>query len=71
MGEVRARTRGGLTALVWKDRQEVYTLTNMNHHQKGIFVTIATTSWHLTSWNVTTGTWVTMTILIVWLIAIR
>jgi len=24
------RTRGGLTALVWKDRQEVYMLTNMH-----------------------------------------
>ena len=24
------KTRGGLTALVWKDRQEVYMLTNMD-----------------------------------------
>jgi len=29
-GNVRVRTRGGLTALVWKDRQENYTLTNMD-----------------------------------------
>ena len=29
-GDVRVRTRGGLTALVWKDRQEVYVLTNMD-----------------------------------------
>jgi len=29
-GDVRVRTRGGLTALVWKDRREVYMLTNMN-----------------------------------------
>ena len=29
-GEVRVRTRGGLTALVWKDRREIYLLTNMN-----------------------------------------
>jgi len=29
-GDVRVRTRGGLTALVWKDRQEVYMLTNMD-----------------------------------------
>jgi len=28
-GDVRVRTRGGLTALVWKDRREVYMLTNM------------------------------------------
>ena len=27
-GDVRVRTRGGLTALVWKDRGEVYMLTN-------------------------------------------
>jgi len=26
--DVRVRTRGGLTALVWKDRREVYMLTN-------------------------------------------
>jgi len=29
-GDIRVRTRGGLTALVWKDRQEVYKLTNMD-----------------------------------------
>ena len=29
-GDLRVRTRGGLTALVWKDRQEVYMLTNMD-----------------------------------------
>ena len=29
-GDVRLRTRGGLTALVWKDRREVYMLTNMD-----------------------------------------
>ena len=28
MGDVRVKTRGGLTALVWKDRREVYMLTN-------------------------------------------
>ena len=28
-GDVRVRTRGGLTTLVWKDRREVYVLTNM------------------------------------------
>jgi len=28
--DVRVRTRGGLTALVWKDRREVYMLTNMD-----------------------------------------
>ena len=28
-GDIRVRTRGGLTALVWKDRREVYMLTNM------------------------------------------
>ena len=28
-GNVRARTRACLTALVWKDRREVYMLTNM------------------------------------------
>jgi len=29
-GDLRVRTRGGLTALVWKDRREVYMLTNMD-----------------------------------------
>ena len=27
-GDIRVRTWGGLTLLVWKDRQEVYMLTN-------------------------------------------
>jgi len=27
-GDVRVKTRGGVTALVWKDRREVYMLTN-------------------------------------------
>ena len=26
-GDIRVKTRGGLTALVWKDRREVYMLT--------------------------------------------
>jgi len=29
-GEIRVSTRGGLTTLVWKDRREVYKLTNMD-----------------------------------------
>jgi len=29
-GDVKVRTRGGLTTLVWNDRQEVYMLTNMD-----------------------------------------
>jgi len=29
-GDVRVKTRGGLTSLVWKDRREVYMLTNMD-----------------------------------------
>jgi len=29
-GDVRVRTRGSLTALVWKDRRKVYMLTNMD-----------------------------------------
>jgi len=29
-GDITVRTRGGLTALVWKDGQEVYILTNMD-----------------------------------------
>src|SRR5215510_7149277 len=28
-GDVRLRTKGGLRALVWKDRREVYMLTNI------------------------------------------
>ena len=29
-GDVRVRTRGNLTALAWKDRRDVYVLTNMD-----------------------------------------
>jgi len=29
-GDIRVRTRGGLIALVWKDRREIYMLTNMD-----------------------------------------
>jgi hypothetical protein len=29
-GDIRVKTRGGLSALVWKDRREVYILTYMN-----------------------------------------
>ena len=29
-GDIRVRTRGGLTTLVWKDRPEVYMLTSMD-----------------------------------------
>ena len=28
-GDIRVRTRGNLTALAWKDRRDVYMLTNM------------------------------------------
>jgi len=41
-GDVRVKTRGGLTTLVWKDRREVYMLTNMDPPPaEGIFVTTA------------------------------
>jgi hypothetical protein len=43
-GDVRMRTRGGLTVLVWKDRQEVHMLTWTHNQQKEIFVTTATTT---------------------------
>ena len=29
-GHLRAKTRGGLTTLVWMDRRELYMLTNMD-----------------------------------------
>ena len=41
-GDVRVKTRGGWTTLVWKDRQEVYMLTWTHHQLKEIFVTKAT-----------------------------
>ena len=41
-GGTKVRTWGGLTALVWKDRQEVYMLTWTHYQQKEIFV-MATT----------------------------
>ena len=36
-GDVRVRIRGGLTALLWKDRWEVYRLTNMDPPPEGNF----------------------------------
>jgi len=37
-GDIRVRTRGGVTTLVWKDRREVYMLTKMDPpHAKGNF----------------------------------
>jgi hypothetical protein len=41
--DIRVKTWGGLTALVWKDRCEVYMLTRTQYQQKEIFVTTATT----------------------------
>jgi len=71
-GDIRVRPRGGLTTLVWKDRREVYVwLTWTHHQQKEIFVMTVTAPRNLTLWNGTTGTWVTSTILIIWLTAIR
>ena len=69
-GDIRVRTRGGLTTLVWKDRREVYMLTWTHCQQKEIFATTATAPWNLTSWNCTSETWVMSTILIVWVTAI-
>jgi hypothetical protein len=40
--DIRVRTRGNLTALVWKDRQDVYILAWTRHHQKEIFMMTAT-----------------------------
>ena len=40
-GDIRVKTRGDLTALVWKDRREVYVLTWTHHQQKEISVTTA------------------------------
>ena len=68
--DVRVRTGGGLTALVWKDRREICVLTWTHHQQKEIFMATVTALWNLTSWNSRTGTWVTLTILILWLTAI-
>jgi len=70
-GDIRVKTRGGLTTLVWKDRQEVYMLTNMDPPPaEGNILTTATAPWSLTSWNGITGTWVYLTFEIVWPTAI-
>ena len=29
-GDIRVRTRGGLTTVIWKDRQQVHMITNMD-----------------------------------------
>ena len=41
-GGIRVRTRGSMTALIWKDRREVYMLIRTHYQQKEIFVTRAT-----------------------------
>ena len=41
-GDIRVKTRVDLTALVWKERIEVYMLTWTHHQQKEIFVMTAT-----------------------------
>jgi len=66
-GDVRDRTRGGLTTLVWKDRREVYMLTNMD---PGNFCDDSNrpVKPHIVE---RTGTWVMSTILIIWPTAIR
>ena len=70
-GDVKLRVRGGLTGLVWKDRREVYILSNMDlPQQKEIFVTTATAPWNFTLRNGTNGAWVISAFLIVWLTAI-
>jgi hypothetical protein len=49
-GDVRVRTWGNLTALVWKDRWDIYILTWTHHQQKGIFAK-TNALWSLTSWQ--------------------
>ena len=71
-GDVRVSTRGGLTVLVWKDRREVYMLTNMDPPPaEGNFCDDSNRPASLTSWNGITGMWVSSTIQIVWPTAIR
>jgi len=41
-GDVRMKTRGDLTPLVWKDRRDVCMLTSTHHQQQEIFVKTAT-----------------------------
>ena len=71
-GDVRVRTRGGLTALVWKDRQEVYMLTNMDPSPaEGNFCDDSNRPVKPHIVERYNRTWVTSTILIVWLTAIQ
>jgi hypothetical protein len=70
-GDVRDRARGGLAALVWKDRREVDMLTNMEPPlAKGNFCddSIRPVKPQIVE---RTGTGITSTILIVWPTAIR
>ena len=71
-GNIRVRTWGGLTALVWKDKREVYMLTNMD--PPPVERNFCDNSNHPMKPNIveyTTGTWVMSTILIIWLAAIQ
>jgi hypothetical protein len=56
------KTRGGLTSLVWKDKQEIYMLTA----EGNICVDSDHPGGNLTFWNGITGLRVTVTVLIVW-----
>jgi hypothetical protein len=37
-GDIQVRTRGGLIAVAWKDKREVYMVSNMNHQWRYISI---------------------------------
>jgi hypothetical protein len=66
-GDVRVRTRRGFTALFWKDRWEVYMLTNMDPPpEKGSFCDEGNcpVKPHIVEWY--NLTWIIWTVLNVW-----
>jgi len=70
-GDVRVKTRGGLTTLVWNDRREVYMLTNMDPPPaEGNFCDDSNYPMkpHIMEWY--NCTWVSSTFQIVWPTAI-
>ena len=69
-GDIRVRTRGDLTAVVWKDKRDVCLLTNLhNPPREGNYRDEHRNAIKRQLWQIITFTWGTLTMRIVWPIA--
>ena len=71
-GDIRVRTRGDLTAVVWKDKRDVRVLTNIhNPSREGSYRDEHGNVKNQLLWHIITVTWGALTIQIGWPIATR